>query len=76
MSLVDENMKRSRNVNAILTTKFYFRTNLKDFGEPIIEELYLKEILFGKEDGTFGGIQGALDDFREVLIKNQCSNME
>jgi len=34
--------------------KFYFRTNIFDKGEPVIEELTLHEILFGTQD--FEGI--------------------
>lgn len=42
-------------MNAVLTQKFHFRVNVFEDGEPVIEELSLDEIFFGKE-GTFEGL--------------------
>lgn len=74
MSLVDENMRRSRERDAIVSQKFFFRTNMQSEGEPVIEELYLREILFGKEN--FVGIQGLLDENRTLMMKDPCSEMK
>jgi hypothetical protein len=56
MSLVDKNFDRAKDVNAILTQKFFFRTNIFDEGEPKIEELSLDQIFFGKEASGYPGI--------------------
>lgn len=37
LSLVDENFARAHKRNAIIEQKFYFRTNIRDSGEGIIE---------------------------------------
>lgn len=39
MSLVKKNFERAHSINAVLTEKFYFRTNILEPGEPIIKEL-------------------------------------
>ncbi|CAD8050950.1 unnamed protein product [Paramecium sonneborni] len=76
LSLVDENMKRSKEKGAILNQKFYFRTNFQEFGPAIIEELYLKEIFFGKQDGSFIGIIGLIYQNRNIISTQQCSQKD
>lgn len=43
-----ENFDRAHKKDALRKEKFHFRTNIRDNGPPIIEELYISEILFGK----------------------------
>ncbi|KAL4505198.1 hypothetical protein ABPG72_016265 [Tetrahymena utriculariae] len=52
---VDINFQRAKQVDAITTQKFFFRTNIHEDGEPIIEELTLHEIFFGKSQ-VFDGL--------------------
>lgn len=56
ITLVDENFERSKKPNAIRTEKFFFRTNIFDDKQPIIEELSLHEIFFGKQSSSYEGI--------------------
>ena len=49
-----ENFRRAHQKDALMKQRFYFRTNVLDKGEPVIEELTIHEILFGKEN--FEGI--------------------
>lgn len=63
MDKVDENFKRAARPNAILTEKFYFRTNIFDEGEPIIEEMSLDEIFFGCPHFKFEGLYKACNEF-------------
>lgn len=51
---VKENFARAIQRDALRQSKFHFRTNVQDSGLPIIEELSIEEILFGKAD--FRGI--------------------
>lgn len=66
ISLLKENFDRSIQRDAVLKQKFYFRTNIYDKGEPVIDELSCFEILFGK--GNFKGL------FHEVEIRfSECT---
>lgn len=56
MSLVQENFQRSRKKNALLTEKFYFRTNLHDNGKPEVAEMTIYEIFFGCEAHNYKGL--------------------
>ncbi|KFG63824.1 glutamate-cysteine ligase, catalytic subunit domain-containing protein [Toxoplasma gondii RUB] len=48
MSLNDENMRRSSQLNSILTQKFWFRKDIRSSSsDRSFEEFYLHEILFG-----------------------------
>ena len=58
ISMLRENFNRAHQRDALRTQRFFFRTNIHDSGAPIIEELSVAEILFGK--GSFAGI------FREI----------
>lgn len=58
ISMLRENFSRAHQRDALRTQRFFFRTNIHDSGAPIIEELSVVEILFGK--GSFAGI------FREI----------
>jgi hypothetical protein len=49
-----ENFNRAHKKDALRKEKFYFRTNIHSPDAPIIDELTVFEILFGKED--FKGI--------------------
>ncbi|KRX08916.1 hypothetical protein PPERSA_09020 [Pseudocohnilembus persalinus] len=62
ISKLDENFERSKQKDAILNQKFYFRTNIQDDGEPQIEELSIFEIFFGKKESNFSGIYGIYKD--------------
>lgn len=58
ISKLRENFSRAHQRDALRTQRFFFRTNIHDSGAPIIEELTVAEILFGK--GSFAGL------FREI----------
>ena len=52
--------------------KFWFRTNIFDDGEPVMEELYLDEIMFGKEsvfEGLFEVASNIWEDFLADVYK-------
>ena len=67
MSKLEENFKRAHLRDAVRQQKFYFRTNIYDHGEPVIEELTVFEILFGK--GNFRGIMHEVDRKLETCVK-------
>ncbi len=69
LSLCEANFKRAHKMNALLSEKFYFRINCYDDGEPVVRELTLYEIFFGKEEEKFLGIIGL---FREASQKGGC----
>ena len=48
ISKVDENFARASQVNAAVNQKFYFRTNIFEKGDAVIEELTILEIFEGK----------------------------
>ena len=56
---VRENFARAHSVDALRKQTFYFRTNIRSKGLPVIEELTIHEIMFGKGEfeGLFGLIQ-------------------
>jgi glutamate--cysteine ligase catalytic subunit len=54
VSYSDRNFERARQMDAITQQKFFFRTNIEDKGRPVIEEMTLHEIMFGK--GNFKGL--------------------
>jgi glutamate--cysteine ligase catalytic subunit len=56
LSLVDENFKRARTSNAILTEKFWWRKNILDEGPAQMEEMTLDEIFFGSPSKSYEGI--------------------
>jgi glutamate--cysteine ligase catalytic subunit len=64
ISLCDENFKRANLINAATEQKFFFRTNIYDDGEPVVEELYIKEIFAGK--GDYEGINSLIDKFIDI----------
>lgn len=53
LSLVDENFKRARTSNAILTEKFWWRKNILDEGPAQMEEMTLDEIFFGSPSKSY-----------------------
>ncbi|KAL4462626.1 hypothetical protein ABPG74_000456 [Tetrahymena malaccensis] len=65
---VDINFQRAKQVDAITTQKFFFRTNILDDGEPIIEELTLQEIFFGKSN-VFEGLYKYASQVWESMMK-------
>lgn len=48
ISKVDQNFARASQVNAAVNQKFYFRTNIFEKGDAVIEELTILEIFEGK----------------------------
>lgn len=60
ISKLRENFDRAHKRDALRTQRFFFRTNIHDSGSPIIEELTVAEIFFGK--GTFAGIFREIED--------------
>jgi glutamate--cysteine ligase catalytic subunit len=54
ISKLRENFERAHKRDALRKEKFFFRTNIHDNGEPVIAELTVFEILFGK--GNFRGL--------------------
>ena len=50
ISKLKENFDRAHQRDAVRKQKFYFRTNIYQEGAPVIEELTILEILFGKGD--------------------------
>ncbi|EGR31102.1 hypothetical protein IMG5_117750 [Ichthyophthirius multifiliis] len=72
ISKVDENFERAKLPNAIINQKFWFRTNVFDDGEPLLQELYLREIFFGKDDvfeGLFFISESIWEDFLSKAYK-------
>ncbi len=67
ISKLQENYKRSEQKDAVLKERFLFRTNVYDQGEPVIEELTAKEILFGK--GDYKGVMHEVDCALESSLK-------
>jgi len=63
MNLAEENFRRSRNRDAIIKEKFYFRINIQDPGKPIIKELTIYEIFFGVKEYNYKGIYGIYKDY-------------
>lgn len=57
--MLEENFKRAHQRDAVRKQKFYFRTNIYGEGKPVIEELSVLEILFGK--GNYRGIMHEID---------------
>jgi len=47
ISYVDINVKRAAQRDALLSSKFYFRTNIFDKGLPVIEEMFIREYFLG-----------------------------
>eukprot|EP00088_Acartia_fossae_P005017 TRINITY_DN12194_c0_g1_i2.p1 TRINITY_DN12194_c0_g1~~TRINITY_DN12194_c0_g1_i2.p1 ORF type:complete len:647 (-),score=161.02 TRINITY_DN12194_c0_g1_i2:122-2062(-) len=68
ISLVDENMKRAQKRDAVLTQKFYWRTDIftlcDESMEPVIQELSIDEIINGIPGTEY---QGLLTLVREYL---------
>ena len=57
ISLCDKNMDRAHKRDAILTEKFYFRTNVtKGESKEVVEEMTIAEILAGKKDSNYAGL--------------------
>lgn len=63
MDKVDANFERSKIRDAITLQRFYFRTNLRDPGPPVIQEMTLYEIFFGAPQFNFDGIIGVYKTF-------------
>ena len=61
ISLVDENFTIANKANAAVDQKFYFRTNIFESGESLIEELTFSEIFNGK--GAYVGLLKVIDLF-------------
>lgn len=60
ISLVNENFIRASKLNAAISQKFFFRTNVFEAGKPQVAELTISEILTGKV-GSFDS-RGHLSD--------------
>lgn len=73
ITLLRENFKRAHLNDAVRQQKFYFRTNIFDQGEPVVEEMTLKEVFFGK--GEFGGLMKELEKRLDGCAKN-CLNVQ
>ena len=72
ISKLRENFRRAHLNDALRTQKFYFRTNIFDMGEPIIEELTVFEIFFGKDQ--FPGLMREVEKRLDGCVK-ACKNV-
>jgi Glutamate-cysteine ligase len=69
ISKVDENFSRAKTLNAIQQQKFWFRVNVFEQSEGVYEELYLHEIMFGK-DSVFEGLFAISSQIWEEFLAN------
>ena len=67
ISKVNENFDRAHEVDAARRGKFWFRTNIFDEGEPVLEELTVDEILFGYQN--FPGVFNYVEEMMKVEMK-------
>lgn len=65
LSLVDMNMDRSHERDAVLNQKFFFRTNILEDGPANMEELFLDEIINGNDN--FIGVMGYIRKYLSTL---------
>lgn len=63
MSLVEENMKRAHDRDAINRQKFHIRTNIEDSGDAHVQELSLDEIFNGSKEKNYKGLVPIVKQF-------------
>jgi len=67
ISKCDENMKRAHKKNAVITEKFYFRTNIENNKEKErLTEMTISEIIEGKPSENYKGL---LPRMKEIIEK-------